>query len=840
MKAEGKESPFMVAFYWWRAAGRRPWRQAAALAVLIGLLGAVILGALAGAQRTATAYGRYLVASGVSDVFVNVSGRLPGLSLTAPITMISALPGVRSHATYIGLNGSPVINGHPDPAFMTAAINGSLDGEWFRQDRVTVVAGHLPPMTATDQIVLTRGVARLFHAGVGDRVTYSFQPVDPSGSSGGRPFSRSFRVAALAEVPPALVDQSDEVEGGVLPPGATRQLLAEYTYAWVGLRLTGGPAGIPALEAELPGLEAKLQREEVARTHQAAVLPSFGINRTDVVHRQVQQAIRPETVALGAVALAALAGLIILAGQGLAQLVTRSAPEVTVIRALGATRAQAALTAAGPGLIPVLGGSVLSVAGALALSPLAPVGPVARFDPDRGFRADWVILGPGALLLAGLLLVMLTVIATRLVWPRPARRPGTAPLLSRLAVQAGLPAVAVVGTRNAVEPGSGPAAVPVRSALLATVAAVTAVVAAITFDTSLAGLSSHPARYGWNSDVVIQSAGGYAPFKLKVLHRLLDGQPEVGAWSEYAFTQLAIDGRTVPVLGVQHQTGAVQPPTVSGQPATGPGQIQLGTQTLSELGKKVGDTVRLGSGAAARPVTITGTVTLPSFGLATADHVSLGRGALLPMATLAAAVGRGNGQAGGPSAVGAVFPSAVSIDLTPGTTPAQRDRLVRRIVAANPSYGPGYTYQLSQAQASAVVNAGHLRGQPLALALGIAAAAAISLALTVLGLVRRRRHELALLKTLGMTRTQVRGVVAWQTTLTLLIAAVLGGPLGVVAGRWGWRAFAGSLGVAPVTEVPLLAVFGLLAALILVGNLLAALPAAVAARTQPAVTLRTE
>jgi hypothetical protein len=32
---------------------------------------------------------------------------------------------------------------------------------------------------------------------------------------------------------------------------------------------------------------------------------------------------------------------------------------------------------------------------------------------------------------------------------------------------------------------------------------------------------------------------------------------------------------------------------------------------------------------------------------------------------------------------------------------------------------------------------------------------------------------------------------------TLLIAAVLGGPLGVVAGRWGWRAFAGSLGVAP-------------------------------------------
>jgi ABC-type lipoprotein release transport system permease subunit len=829
----------MVAWYWWRAAGRRAWRPAAALAVLIGLLGAVILGALAGAQRTATAYGRYLAASRVSDVFVNVSGRLPGLSLTAPITAISGLPGVRSHATYIGLEGVPLVNDRPDPAFLTSGVNGSLDGEWFRQDRMTVVAGHLPPVTATGQIVLTSVVARLFHATVGSRVTYQFAPVDLEGNPDGRPFNRSFRVAALAEIPPALVDQSDEPEGAVQPPGATRRLLAEYTYAWVGLRLTGGPAGIPALESQLSRLEASLQRQQEARTHRTAVQPSFGINRTDVIQRQVQQAIRPETVALAAVALAALAGLVILAGQGLVQLVTRSAPEIVVFRALGATRAQSVLTAALPGLVPVLGGTVLAVAGALATSPLAPVGPVARFEPDPGFRAYWPILGWGALLLAILLLIMLTVVAARLVWPRPDRAPGSSPLSTRLVVRADLPAVVVVGTRNAVEPGSGPQAVPVRSALLGSIAAVTAVVAAVTFDASLAGLASHPARYGWNADVIIQSAGGYAPFDQAILHRQLDHQPAVAAWSEYAFTQLAIDGRTVPVLGVQHQTGAVQPPTISGRPATG-NQIELGTQTLSELGKKVGDTVRIGSGGNARAATISGTVTLPSFGLATADHVSLGRGALLPMATLAAAVGRGNGQAGGPAAVGAVFPSAAAIDLAPGTTSTQRDQLVRRIVAADPSPGPGYTYQLTSARASAVVNAGHLRGQPLALAFGIAAAAAISLALTVLSLVRRRRQELALLKTLGMTRGQVRGVVAWQTTLTLLIAAVLGGPLGVIAGRWAWRAFAGSLGVAPVTEVPVLAVFGLLAALILAGNLLAALPAAVAARTQPAVTLRTE
>jgi predicted lysophospholipase L1 biosynthesis ABC-type transport system permease subunit len=82
------------------------------------------------------------------------------------------------------------------------------------------------------------------------------------------------------------------------------------------------------------------------------------------------------------------------------------------------------------------------------------------------------------------------------------------------------------------------------------------------------------------------------------------------------------------------------------------------------------------------------------------------------------------------------------------------------------------------------------------------AAAVLSLALTVLASVRRRRHELALLKALGMTRGQVRAITAWQTTLTLLIALAAGLPLGIVTGRWAWRSFAASLGVVPVTVIP--------------------------------------
>ena len=116
----------------------------------------------------------------------------------------------------------------------------------------------------------------------------------------------------------------------------------------------------------------------------------------------------------------------------------------------------------------------------------------------------------------------------------------------------------------------------------------------------------------------------------------------------------------------------------------------------------------------------------------------------------------------------------------------------------------------------------------------------LSLALTVLSLVRRRRRELALLKTLGMTRSQIRAVIAWQTTLTLLIAVAVGGALGIAGGRLAWHAFAGSLGIVPIVEVPVAALVLGLVALVLAGNLLASLPAAVAARTRPGVSLRTE
>ena len=153
---------------------------------------------------------------------------------------------------------------------------------------------------------------------------------------------------------------------------------------------------------------------------------------------------------------------------------------------------------------------------------------------------------------------------------------------------------------------------------------------------------------------------------------------------------------------------------------------------------------------------------------------------------------------------------------------------------------PGGVYQVPRVLGAAIVNAGQMGSQPVALAIALAAAVLLSLMATVLAAARRRRHELALLKALGLTRRQLRGIVTVQTLVLLLIALIIGIPLGIAAGHLLWTNFAASLGVIPVIVVPLEAVALGLLALLVVGTLLSSVPASVAAATPTTLVLRAE
>ena len=106
--------------------------------------------------------------------------------------------------------------------------------------------------------------------------------------------------------------------------------------------------------------------------------------------------------------------------------------------------------------------------------------------------------------------------------------------------------------------------------------------------------------------------------------------------------------------------------------------------------------------------------------------------------------------------------------------------------------------------------------------------------------VRRRRRDLALLKTLGFNRRQVRATIAWQATALATVGLVVGLPIGIIAGRLAWHRIADGLGVSNVATLPTLALLLAIPAVLALVNLLAFFPARSAANTRPAVALRSE
>jgi len=116
----------------------------------------------------------------------------------------------------------------------------------------------------------------------------------------------------------------------------------------------------------------------------------------------------------------------------------------------------------------------------------------------------------------------------------------------------------------------------------------------------------------------------------------------------------------------------------------------------------------------------------------------------------------------------------------------------------------------------------------------------LALDLMLTSAVRRRRHDLALLKAFGFTRRQLAGVVAWQAAVTATIGAVVGVPLGVAQGRTLWGVFARKLYVVPAPAVPALTVLLVAFGAIALSVLVSARPGRAAARTSTALLLRAE
>jgi putative ABC transport system permease protein len=110
----------------------------------------------------------------------------------------------------------------------------------------------------------------------------------------------------------------------------------------------------------------------------------------------------------------------------------------------------------------------------------------------------------------------------------------------------------------------------------------------------------------------------------------------------------------------------------------------------------------------------------------------------------------------------------------------------------------------------------------------------------MIGSVRRRRGDFAVLKAVGFVRPQLAGAVLWQTWTLAAIGLAFGIPIGIVAGRSLWQYVADRIGSvqAPLVPPGTLAIAVVGTAVVATG--VAAIPAWLAARTRSATALRME
>ncbi len=848
------EVMFAVARYRLRASFHDRWATYLTIVLLVGVIGGLAMGAVAGARRSQSAFPDYLASSHASDLQLQIAnpaspfGGLGGPDLTQRFAHLPHVLHVASAPGFavapLGSNGRPVA---AEVAMQNVGFVGSRGGEYFTQDRLPVASGRRADPNRTDQFMASAEVARLARWHVGQRISFGAYTVQQIEETNGnflavRPAVHfSATLVGLVVFPSQLVrDDVDRFSYSVLlTPSMTERLRAGSGFPTYALRLEHDGGDVPAVEGEI--------------IHGLANGSFYNFHLTSVAEGQVERASRPEAIALGVFGLIAGLAALLIGGQAIARVIRNDRESMAVLRSLGArTMDVTSDVALGP-LGSVFLGALLAVGVAVAFSPLAPLGPAGQVDPRPGITFDWTVLAVGFLVLAVGLGALTVAFAAR---QGGGRGPGSQTVLrwrrsrtTQVATAMGLSDPAVTGLRFALRGGGDRSSVPARSMMLGAVVAVAIVVATVTFGSSLDNLDTHPALYGWNWDYAIAPVGNNGNLP-PVTGGLLDRDPDVAAWTDYQFANFQLDGQTVPAL-ISHAHADLNPPILSGRPLKADHEVVLGAATLARLHKHVGDSVTITYGSPRNApiyisptrLKIVGAATLPTIGNGGNLHTSMGTGAVvsegIEPAGLQKALAQPDPNDNGP----AIDVVRLKPTVSPATGLASLRRVAEtatRVMNGDPNSGGGAFRVLAVQRPAEIINYQSSGATPVIVAVILAASAVAALALTLVAGVRNRRRELALLKTLGYTRRQLASAVAWQASVTALVGVVIGVPIGIAAGRVLWDLFARSIDAVPRPTVPVVPVLLIAVGTLVLASIVAVIPARIAARTPAASQLRSE
>jgi ABC-type antimicrobial peptide transport system permease subunit len=825
-----------------RADLRQRWRPLLSLALLLALIGGVVLTAAAGARRTDTAYPRLLSWANATQVDL-----LPGVNGFPAdyYAALAKLPQVAELATAVLYQVTLPTATHAYTN-QVIAISSPDRAEGVSADKVKVLAGRPFDPDAPGQAMIDPQLAALEHVGPGGTLRLLGVPNDPK--TGNPDFAKrvplSFRVAAIVVFDNQIVPFDGGTGGGNSEPTA---LVSSFPVPGAVTTMSYGNTADVRLRPGATVASLTRAASALARHYKDTAGQILAISGADQV-TATQQAIRPQAIALAA--FAALAGLIAVAviGQLLRRQLALDAAEFPVLRAIGATRASlVGLSLARLALVTVAGGAIAVVV-AIAASPLMPIGPARLAEPHPGVEVNVAILATGFAVIALLPLALLAGAAWRV-----ARQAG-GPLGVAEPVQPGRPSriggaltragsvTGGVGVAMAFEPGHGRTAVPVRSALAGCVIAVAALTAAAVFGTSLVALVSTPHDYGQNWDAQLDLGFGGAPGVFAA--HVIAAERAVTGYAAGNYGQFVIDGQVVPAIGLDQAAGGGYLTMLAGRAPATPGEIALGAQTLRAIHARVGQTIpvtveQLAADlpSARRDLRITGVAVLPAFGRGTFTPTGLGTGAVTTASLLSAlSVTTTTALCHNTKATCYNF---FLLRYRPGTDAAAAAATLS-VAVTKAGCPPGSCAVTADQRPSGIKDYASVRDTPLVLAAVLIVFAVGTLAHVLLTGVRRRRRDLALLKTLGFVRSQVLGVVAWEASAFAVVALLIGLPLGILAGRLAWAYFANAAGVPAGATVPLTAVLLAIPVTLALANLIAAWPGWTAARLRPALVLRTE
>ena len=791
---------------------RQYWKSWLALSLLIAVAGGFALSAAMAGRRTAAAFPDYVARHGYDIVVYSLR----------PLPRLARLPDVAST--------TPVLAPFTDQP-RCASCRKRIDKSNFvisvapprkLPQLVTLLSGRMPHQTDPGEVLASFTLAQDNGVRIGSVIRVPL--LSPSELATGRPDRSPMPRPALRVV--GIIVAENEFPIGVTPHYdlyATtafaaavnrRAALLHLSY----LRLRRGEAG-------LAGFKSRLRSPGVV-----------GTDDLDTLAGEVQGSIRPQVIGWYVLAgLAALAALAVI-GQAVARQAATERADRPALSALGLQPSQFALLDLLRALLIGAAGAAGAVAVTALLSPLTPVGEARLAVPSPGrLSVDPVVLPLGALaVLAAVIAVSAwpAVRSARLPRSRPQRRAApAAQAAGRAAAVAGLPASALIGIRHALERGRG--GQPVGTALLGTVLAVAALCATAIFGASLTHLVSSPALYGTPFQVYF-APDGEAQSQSVVTGPLLAGLRRDRAIERITMAseaQIDINGRHVRTYALTPVRGPALISAVQGRLPGGDREIMLGAAAMRDTGAQLGESVRvtITAPAGARhqaSFQVTGRAAL------TAGTGGLSNGAVLTInGLLAVQCPPGRGQLACQRAARHGMTSIVMVRAAAG--PAGNAALARHVRKyPTLTYRPGKPVSL--------VNFGESVNFPLLFGLAMSIFGAATMLHLLLVSVARRRNETGLLKVLGFVRRQVAAVVCWQATAVTLVGIAAGAPAGIAAGKAAWRIFATNFGVVPVPVVQPLLLAALAIGALAAANVLAVVPALLAARSHPGQLLRAE